>query len=92
VRRRERFEEGEVDVRLGIEDGKIDRIQIYGDFLGTWGTTAPLEHHLAPLEHHLRGTPYAPEALRTKLAGVDVSPLLGGLANDDFLALLYEEG
>ncbi|WP_423824312.1 lipoate--protein ligase [Salinibacter ruber] len=85
VRRRERFEEGEVDVRLSIEDGKIDRIQIYGDFLGTWGTTAPLEHHL-------RGTPYAPEALRTKLAEVDVSPLLGGLANDDFLALLYEEG
>ena len=72
-------------MRLSIEDGKIDRIQIYGDFLGTWGTTAPLEHHL-------RGTPYAPEALRTKLAGVDVSPLLGGLANDDFLALLYEEG
>ena len=40
VRRRERFEEGEVDVRMGIEDGKIDRIQIYGDFLGTWGTTS----------------------------------------------------
>jgi lipoate-protein ligase A len=85
VRRRERFDEGEVDVRLSIEDGKIDRIQIYGDFLGTWGTTAPLEHHL-------RGTPYAPEALRKKLAEVDVSPLLGGLSNDDFLALLYERG
>ncbi len=85
VRRRERFEEGEVDVRMGIEDGTIDRIQIYGDFLGTWGTTAPLEHHL-------RGTPYAPEALQAKLAGVDVSPLLGGLSNDDFLALLYEKG
>jgi lipoate-protein ligase A len=70
---------------MGIEDGKIDRIQIYGDFLGTWGTTAPLEHHL-------RGTPYAPEALRAKLAGVDVSPLLGGLSNDEFLALLYEKG
>jgi lipoate-protein ligase A len=35
VRRRERFDEGEVDVRMSIEDGKVDRIQIHGDFLGT---------------------------------------------------------
>ncbi|MEF8817272.1 MAG: lipoate--protein ligase [Salinibacter sp.] len=85
VRRRDRFDEGEVDVRMSIDDGKIDRIQIYGDFLGTWGTTAPLEHHL-------RGTPYDPEALRKKLAEVDVSPLLGGLSNDQFWDLLYARG
>ncbi len=85
VRRRKRFEVGEVDVRLSIEDGRIDRIQIYGDFLGTWGTTAPLEHLL-------EGTPYAPAALRETLANVDVGPLLGGLSTDAFLALLYETG
>ena len=85
VRRRDRFDEGEVDVQMSIEDGNIHRIQIYGDFLGTWGTTAPLECHL-------RGTPYAPEALRKKLAEVDVSPLLGGLSTEAFLALLYERG
>jgi lipoate-protein ligase A len=85
IRRRDRFDEGEVDVRLTVEDGKIDRIQIYGDFLGTWGTTAPLEHHL-------RGTPYEPEALQETLANVDVSPVLGGLSNEDFLDLLYERG
>ncbi len=85
VRRRKRFEVGEVDVRLRIEDGRIDRVQIYGDFLGTWGTTAPLEHLL-------EGTPYAPAALRETLANVDVGPLLGGLSTDAFLALLYETG
>jgi len=85
VRRRERFDEGEVDVRMSIEDGKIDRIQIYGDFLGTWGTTVPLERHF-------QGTPYAPEALRDALADVEVAPLLGGLSNDAFLELLYEQG
>ena len=83
VRRRKRFDVGEVDVRLNVEDGRIDRIQIYGDFLGTWGTTAPLEHLL-------EGTPYAPAALRETLADVDVGPLLGGLSTDAFLALLYE--
>lgn len=85
VRRRDRFSQGEVDVRMSIEDGKIDRIQIYGDFLGIWGTTAPLEHHL-------HGTPYAPEALRETLSEVDVAPLLGGLSNSQFLDLLYERG
>jgi lipoate-protein ligase A len=85
VRRRERFDEGEVDVRMSIEDGKIDHIQICGDFLGTWGTTAPLERHL-------QGTPYAPEALRDALTDVEVAPLLGGLSNDAFLELLYEQG
>jgi len=85
IRRRDRFDEGEVDVRLTVEDGKIDRIGIYGDFLGTWGTTAPLEHHLS-------GTRYEPEALQEALADVDVSPVLGGLSNEDFLGLLYERG
>ena len=85
VRRRKRFDVGEVDVRLSVEDGRISRIQIYGDFLGTWGTTAPLERLL-------EGTPYAPAALRDTLAGVDVGPLLGGLSTDAFLELLYEQG
>jgi lipoate-protein ligase A len=85
VRRRKRFEDGEVDVRMTVEEGRIDRVQIYGDFLGTWGTTAPLERHLT-------GTPYDPEALREALEAVDVSTFLGGVSLEQFLDVFYARG
>jgi len=85
VRRRKRFEDGEVDVRLTVEEGQIDHVQIYGDVLGTWGTTAPLEQHL-------QGTAYEPEALREALEAVDVSTFLGGVSTEQFLDVFYARG
>lgn len=67
---------------MTIEEGRIDRVQIYGDFLGTRGTTAPLERRL-------RGAQYNPEALQTVLQSIDVASYPGGLSTRRFLNLLY---
>ncbi len=81
IQRAHRFPFGEVDVRLRISKGRIASARIYGDFLGKGA--------LAPIEASLVGTPYDPEALRSTLASVDLSPISATLTAGDMAGLLF---
>lgn len=81
IQRSRRFEVGEIDLRLDVEDGHIQNLAIYGDFFGK----EPVEE----LSDRLRGTRYHPEALRKSLQPADISDYFGKLSTEDFLELLY---
>ncbi|OPH47201.1 lipoate--protein ligase [Paenibacillus ferrarius] len=71
---------GSVDVRLDIEEGRINQAKIYGDFFGAGD--------VAELEDILKGSRYEESALRERLAQVDMRRYFGALDLDSFTALL----
>ena len=83
VQRARRFPFGEVDVRLDVRKGRVERARVHGDFLSTGS--------LRPLERALLGVPYDPESLGTALGGLDVGAVIPGLSAEAFLALLHPD-
>lgn len=81
IQRNQRFDIGEIDLRLDVEKGYIENLKIYGDFFGK----EPVEE----LADHLAGLRYHPEDLKQALASVEVSDYFGNLPQDKFLNLLY---
>lgn len=81
VQRVRRFDIGEVDVRLNVDNGTIQQATIYGDFLGHGN----VEH----LADRLEGVSYRRDAIADALSDVDVSDYFGGLRQADFVDLVY---
>lgn len=76
-----RFPVGGIDVRLQVEKGKIDDVNIYGDFFGVGDVTV--------VEDSLKGIQYDRESITKALDAVDIPTILGGITKEEFINLIY---
>ncbi|HEX5563344.1 MAG TPA: lipoate--protein ligase [Sporosarcina sp.] len=76
-----RFPVGGIDVRLQVEKGKIDDVNIYGDFFGVGDVSV--------VEDSLKGVQYDRESITKALDAVDIPTLLGGITKEEFINLIY---
>ncbi|MFC5604118.1 lipoate--protein ligase [Sporosarcina koreensis] len=76
-----RFPVGGIDVRLQVGKGKIDDVNIYGDFFGVGD--------VAVVEDSLKGVQYDRESITKALDAVDIPTLLGGITKEEFINLIY---
>lgn len=81
IQRTQRFDAGEIDLRLDVEKGYIDNVKIYGDFFGK----EPVEK----LEDHLQGTRYHRDDIEDILKPVDVEEYFGAVPKSEFVELVY---
>jgi lipoate-protein ligase A len=80
VQRARRFPSGEIDVRLDVQQGRISRVRIFGDFMG--------REEVGVLEALLLGVAYDRAAVAAALQGVSVGDFFGDVAHDDVLELV----
>jgi lipoate-protein ligase A len=81
VQKGERFPIGKIDVRIDVDEGRIQGLKIYGDFTG--------KQDITEFEWYLIGVRYEREALAEALQDVDITPYFGDLPKSEFLRLLY---
>lgn len=81
IQKSENFPVGKIDVRIDVDNGRIQAVKIFGNFSGI----QPIEE----LENLLVGVRYDPDALATALAGEDLRPFFGDLEKEAFLNLLF---
>ncbi len=77
----ERFKGGEVDVRMMLEDGKIQKIRFYGDFLST--------DDLDALIRALEGQRYDIETVDKILSSMDLRPFFGAISKDEIMHVMF---
>jgi lipoate-protein ligase A len=80
VQRARRFPSGEIDVRLDVQQGRIARVRIFGDFMG--------REEVGALEALLLGVAYERAAVASALEGVSVADFFGDVAHADVLELV----
>ena len=81
IMRSKRFEGvGTIDVRLQIDKGIVQAVQIYGDFFG--------KKDVSELEQLLTGASYSRNGLEQRLQNCDTTEYFGRLQPSDFLELL----
>lgn len=81
VQKARRFSSGEIEVRIDVQQGAIQSIKFYGDFLGLG--------EVSELEALLQGVRFDPQALASALNGVDASVFFGGVSNEELVSFLY---
>jgi lipoate---protein ligase len=81
VHKSQRFPVGEIETKIDVNQGSIQAIKFYGDFLG--------HGEVSDLEELLTGIRYDPEALQEALKEVDIQLYFGELALEDLVSLLY---
>ncbi|MBQ1375107.1 MAG: lipoate--protein ligase [Clostridia bacterium] len=77
----ERFKGGEVDVRMMLEDGKIQKIRFYGDFLST--------DDLDALIRALEEQRYDIETVDKILSSMDLRPFFGAITKDEIMHVMF---
>jgi lipoate---protein ligase len=82
VERRQRFQGGEIDVRLDVKQGSIHSIKIYGDYFA--------ESDPEELENLLVGVRYEPEAITTALQNVAIEQYFHGIDLKTFVEFLKQ--
>lgn len=81
VQKRERFESGEIDARLDVQEGKIRSLKFYGDF---FSRTEPEE-----LARLLIGVRYRRDDIYAALQDVDITQFFAGLNPQTLSEFLY---
>lgn len=76
-----RFPVGGIDVRLQVNKGIIEDVNIFGDFFGVG--------EVAEIEEKLRGVQYDRQSIGEALASIDITTYLGGITKEEFLQLIY---
>lgn len=76
-----RFPVGGIDVRLQVNKGIIEDVNIFGDFFGVG--------EVAEIEEKLRGVQYDRQSIGEALAPIDITTYLGGITKEEFLQLIY---
>ena len=77
----ERFAGGEVDIRMMLEDGKIQSIRFYGDFLSTDDLDALIEK--------LEGQKYDIETVDGILSQMNLRPFFGAITKDEIMRCMF---
>lgn len=81
VQKSEQLPVGKIDVRIDVDEGRIQAVKIFGDFAG--------DRPIDDLEMRLVGLRYERQALAAGLADVDLKPYFGELEKEALLGLLY---
>lgn len=81
VHHTQRFPVGGIDVRLQVENGNIQDVNIYGDFFGVG--------EVQVVEDSLKNVQYDRESISNALEGVDIPTILGGITKEEFVNLIY---
>ncbi|WP_342508783.1 lipoate--protein ligase [Sporosarcina sp. FSL K6-2383] len=76
-----RFPVGGLDVRLDVNKGIIENVNIFGDFFGVG--------EVAVIEGSLKGVQYDRQSMSEALATLDIPTYLGGITKEEFLQLIY---
>ncbi|MHA0857159.1 lipoate--protein ligase [Paenibacillus sp. CMAA1364] len=83
VKHSKKFSVGIIDLRMNINEGRIQDIKIYGDFFGVGD--------VSDIENVLRGKKYDDTEVRTALSDLDIRHYFGNLELDDFVGLVFLE-
>jgi lipoate-protein ligase A len=81
VHKVKRFQAGEIDARIDVQQGSISEIKFYGDFIGPGD--------VSDLEELLIGVRYDESDLLRVLKGINISKYFNGLSLNEFLKFLY---
>ncbi|MDW0116918.1 lipoate--protein ligase [Sporosarcina thermotolerans] len=81
VQHSHRFPVGGIDVRLQVENGNIQDVNIYGDFFGVG--------EVQVVEESLKNVQYDRESISNAIEGVDIPTILGGITKEEFINLIY---
>ncbi|SES19471.1 lipoate--protein ligase [Psychrobacillus sp. OK032] len=76
-----RFPTGGVDVRLEVNKGIIEEVNIYGDFFGVGD--------IKEVEELLTGKVYSKQAIEESLESIDVPKYFGGISKEELVQLIY---
>lgn len=82
VQRAQRFPAGEIDVRLDVEQGRIQSVRIYGDFMG--------REDVAELETRLTGVRYDRASVANALADVELRDYFGDIDRDAAVGVIVD--
>lgn len=80
---RQRFTGGLLELHLTVAQGRIEQLQILGDFLALT--------ELAPLEQALTGCLYEENAIRSVLSKFPLFDYLGGITEDEFIMTILSK-
>ncbi len=78
-----RFPGGRLEVRLNVRKGRVDEIEMNGDFLGLVA--------LDDLLTALGGVRYHPDDVRAALGALDLPMYLGAITADEVVEVLFED-
>jgi lipoate---protein ligase len=81
VHKTKRFASGEIEARIDVQQGIVQSIKFFGDFLGLG--------EVQELEALLTGVRYEPPSLNYALREVDVSAYFGSISKDELISFLY---
>jgi len=81
IQNNKRFSVGEIDVRIFVENGRIQEVNIFGDFFG--------KDPVAQIEDLLKGVPYDNVSIEKAMEKVDVTQYFGALEKEELLGLMY---
>ncbi|ANU25952.1 lipoate--protein ligase [Planococcus versutus] len=81
IKHSHRFAVGGIDVRLQVEKGIVQDVNIYGDFFGVGD--------ISEVEQAIAGSKYERVSLGKAIEGIDIPKLLGGITTEEFLKLIY---
>lgn len=73
---------GEFLVELAVNRGRIESINLTGDFF-------QLGDIDSQLLDHLKGAEYSPEGIRSAIAGIATESIISGLENENLINLIY---
>lgn len=76
-----RFPVGGIDVRIQVNKGIMEDVNIFGDFFGVG--------EVAVIEESLKGVQYERQAISDALTPIDIPTYLGGITKEEFLQLIY---
>ena len=76
-----RFPVGGIDVRLQVNKGIIEEVNIFGDFFGVG--------EVAVIEDSLNGVKYDRQSIGEALNPIDIPTYLGGITKEEFFQLIY---
>lgn len=80
VLRSHRFPAGEIEARVDVQNGRIEKLRVFGDFMG--------RREVAELEELLHGVAYDRTAIRNALQGFDVRDFFGDVELEDVLSII----
>ena len=80
IRKKNRFDFGQIDARIQVKNGIIQNIKIYGDFLGSG--------EIEDIEQPLMGKYFKEEDIKKVLSNIDLNYYIGAISTDEFVHFL----
>jgi len=81
VQKTQRFPFGQIDARIEVQNGAIEQVKFFGDFLGL--------RDVADVEHRLVGTRYDRPHIQAALEGIELKDYLGGFTAEELATFLF---